>query len=69
MKESKTFRETLGQILEATQGQQLVTLKKAAEIMGLDPRTLRKELHFRQIGNRLYIAASVLAAWMVKNNE
>lgn len=69
MREPNGYRETLYQILEANNGQQMVGLKKAAEILGVDPRTLKRKLKFRQIGNHFFIAASVLAIWMVTNND
>ena len=67
MREKPEYRQTLKLISELNNGKAMVTLKKAAEIIGCDPRTLKSKVNFLKTGRLLLISTAALADWMVNH--
>lgn len=65
-REKECFRDNLEVVRETFGNLQFIPIKKAAELIGIDPRTLMKDRTFplKQVGRMYYVPAVGLARWM-----
>lgn len=66
MKDAEGFRENLALVLERTEGRMMIRIREAAEILGVDHRTLLRDttLPKRRAGKNWIVSATALARWM-----
>lgn len=65
-REKRDYHDNYVRILEAFGNVQLIPLKKAAEYVGIDYRTMirAKESPVKKIAGRYYVPAVALARWL-----
>ena len=64
-REKEDFRDNLARICERFTGE-LITLKEAAEFLGIDFRGLQTDKSFpiKKVGGRYYVTVVALARWL-----
>ena len=67
MRDDPTLRRQIQQLTDLNAGMQTMNLKRAAEVVGCDPRTLRERMKLKKSGRRYIVPVVSLAEWMVSH--
>ncbi len=65
-REKPAFRDNMDVLLSATGGKQMIRVREAAKLLGVDHRTLLRDpsLNTRKVGAVWMVSVPVLARWM-----
>ena len=67
MRDNPRLRQQILHITDLNGGTNAMNLKKAAQLVGCDPRTLRDRMKLKRQGRRYIVSVVALAEWMVSN--